>query len=251
MKHFDITMTATLRPELIRKTLESFNKYLFGKYVDKARLIINIDMIGSDDPKTSRQEIRQLLSEQSYRGFKLRESYEPNFPTAWQWCMGQTESEYIFNLEEDWELLYPMGFEQMVRIMDTDPTLAHLRLSQFRSTERSLKAWQNHAYWNGRFFEYRDGMKQVDGWCGHPSINRKSFLDRAISYMDPTKNPEKQIKGRQSIEMQNLIHCHDFGIFHFQDHGPAIKDLGRDWMTAHGYRKAGNKAWFENWEVVR
>lgn len=241
-------MTATLRPELIQKTFHTFNKYLFGKHANKGRLIINIDLVGADDIDYTRIQIWNILKKLPFGQRIVRISPEPNFANAFYWCMNQLQYEYVFHLEEDWQLLCPIGFEQMISIMNENPSIAHLRLSQFKSNSKCIKAWQNHAYWNGYFFEYDDKIKQVDGWAGHPSINRTSFMKRVNKIIDPHNNPEKQIKGSCSKRMFDLIQEHRFGIYHFQNHEPAIKDTGRQWMIDNNYRKAGNKAWFTNWE---
>lgn len=250
MKTFDITCTATLRPELLKKTLESFNKNLFGKHAEKGRLIINIDMIGNDDPYFAKVQIFNILKKMPYRQKIYNICDEPNFAKAFCWTMSHLspQNEYVFNLEEDWELMIPIGFENMMKIMDKYKDLAHLRLSQFKSEENHIKAWQNFARWNGEFYEYLDeDAKSIDGWAGHPSLNRSAFMKAALKLINPRINPEKQISGSR---MESLFAVSRFGIFHYRDHGPSIKDLGREWMVKHGYIKADNKAWFTQWERV-
>lgn len=241
-------MTATLRPELIQKTFYSFNKYLFGKHIEKGRLIINIDMVGTDDLDFERIKVFNIIKKLPFKQKTVKITPQPNFANAFFWCMSQVKNKYVFHLEEDWELLCPIDLERMVEIMDNYSPIAHLRLSQFKSNERHLKAWQNHAYWNGYFFEYDDKVKQIDGWAGHPSLNRTDFMKKVCDIVNPNSNPEKQIKGSCSKEMFDLIQDHRFGIYHYQNSDPAIKDLGRQWMIDNGYRKAGNKAWFVQWE---
>lgn len=251
MKEFDITMTATLRPELIEKTLDSFNKYLFKKHIHKARLIINVDLISPSNSLTILQNIKDTILCCQFKEIKVNVNNNPHFARAFIWCMNQVQSKYFFHLEEDWELLCDIDFEHMIDIMKQNKTLAHLRLSQFKSTSNHIKAWQNFAYWNGQFFEYDDKTKFVDGWSGHPSLNRTSFMKKVLNIINPNNNPEKQIKGSCSKEMFDLISDHRFGIYHYQNYTPAIKDLGRNWMIENGYRKAGNKAWFVKWEKVK
>lgn len=248
MKDFDITMTATLRPDLIFKTLTSFHRYLFGSHLKNARLIINIDMVGSTTPESAVNRIIDIIHQFPFRATTIQTCPKSNFAHAWQWCMDQIKSEYFFHLEDDWELIIPMDFGQMMQLMDWNPSLVHLRLSQFKSTEKSLKAWSHHAYRNNQFFEYDDSIKQVDGWAGHPSLNRRDFVNMARALMDIDVNPEKQIKGSWNPKMHDLIQGHRFGIYHPPNTDPAIRDMGRPWMIENGYRKAGSKAWFTQWE---
>jgi hypothetical protein len=41
-----------------------------------------------------------------------------------------------------------------------------------------------------------------------------------------------------------------YGVFAEQNQPPVIRDIGRKWMIENGYRKAGNKAFFTQWEEI-
>lgn len=248
----DITCTATLRPELLERTLTSHIKNLFGEsYIKYFRLIINIDLIGHDETDSDRDyrlnKIFDLLQSIKFRDLKINVSESPSFANAWFWVMGKVESDLFFNLEEDWELAIPINFQKMKMLMTSDESLVHLRLSQFKSEDQSLKNWNKFLFWNGAYFQVKDEEKGSIGWCGHPSLNSTLFIKQCMKYMRPDINPEKQIKHHYD-GIRQLIEKSRFGSFHPRNTEPAEIDIGRNWMIEKGFAKAGNKAFFDTWE---
>ncbi len=252
MNPFDITCTATLRPELLEKTLNTFHEKLFKHHIEKARLIINVDMTGADEDHKDLElvEIMQITDSLPFSSTVLRVGEEPHFPTAFIWCMEQVEAPLVFHLEEDWELKRDIDFETMVHLFDRYKNLAHLRLSYTPSEKLSLKQWNRWIDWNGRFYEVSKEERCTIGWAGHPSLNRTKFMKDCLKHIDPRYNPEKQIKGSRNKEhpMNKIINDCRFGVYQLPNKPESIKDIGRKWMVENGYRKKGNKSWFINWE---
>lgn len=246
---FDVTMTATLRPELIKKTLDSHIKYLFATAA-AARLIVNVDLAGAEN-RYMNQRLRDTLDviySYPWRDVVLRIGVEPFFPAAFFWCFDQVLHKYVFHLEEDWEMLQDIDFDKMFELMEEEDDLVHLRLSEFVSTEKTLKCWNKYTYWNGDYFEVAQDDKGVIGWCGHPSLNRSSFMRPVLAMADRKRNPEKQIKGRRyNHPINDFIGESKFGVFSPQNSGKTVLDIGRAWMVEHGWVKAGNKSYFTNW----
>lgn len=247
---FDITCTATLRPDLLDRTLSSFTKNLFRERIACARLIINIDYAGVEEEQYPDKLLKIISVVNDYPFYEVVPRYctKPHFPTAFCWCMDQIKNKYFFHLEEDWELLFPIDFDAMWNLFDRHGDLAHLRLSKFASEEFRCKNWNKFLVWNGEFFEVQFDEKLVIGWAGHPSLNRSSFVQECLPYINRMVNPEKQIKGKIHPCITQSINAHRFGSFHPQNKEPSIKDTGRKWMMENGYKKKGNKAWFVNWE---
>jgi len=244
---FDIMMTATLRPDLIKRTFDSFIKNLFGDAITNAKLIMNIDMVGSKTPDKTFHEILNYLETIPFYIKNISVSQTPSFSKAFCRCLGQLSSPYTFNLEEDWEMVKPLSFSNMIDLFKQDNDLVHLRLSSFKSTgESTMKVWNKHIKWNGAFFEIPENLRGTIGWAGHPSLNKTSFLLYFAAILRPDSNPEKQIKGNYIQILKS-----NFGVF--QPKGPCppiIQDIGRKWMTDNGYQKKGIKAFFTEWEKI-
>lgn len=253
MRPFDITMTATLRPELIKITLDSHIENLFGDEIKKARLIVNVDMAGATENKDEvLHEVLGVLFSYPFRDVSLRVGTQPHFPTAFFWCWDQATAEYVFHLEEDWQMVQPLRIDDMQALMDDDRGLVHLRLSQFKSGELHCKNWNKFTHWNGDYFFVHSQDKGIIGWAGHPSLNRLSFMRNVLQYADRSANPEKQIKGRKyQHPINDFFEQSRFGVFTPQNCEPVVVDIGRQWMVDHGWAKAGNKAFFTNWQKVR
>lgn len=244
MDKFDITCTATLRPEILKRTFDSFHKNLFRDHIKKAKLILNIDLIGRQKRIDAEDEIFRYLDKLPFDNIVIRTAGDPSFSRAFCWCMGQISNPLTFNLEEDWDLLYPADFEKMVDLFKCNPTLVHLRLSSFPSYgEKTMKVWNKRVVWNDSFFEVERSLRGTIGWAGHPSLNKTAFLLAFRAKMDCEKNPEKQIKGPHKAILNSR-----FGVFQPYKSPALIKDIGREWMAANGFRKQGTKAFFTKWE---
>jgi len=240
----DVTMTATWRPELIDRTLESFFENLFSGFSGDLRLVINIDPVGSENNRY--KDVIRVCSKY-FKEIKATRPSRAFFPKAFLTVWNLARAPYLFHLEEDWLLKRKLDFNEMIEIMEDNITLAHLRLSKFRSTSEHLKNWKHFFLWNGKFFECPQADKGAAGWCGHPSLNRTAFAKGAIARIDPVHNPEKQIKGRW---MGDYLNQWRFGIYHPQEAPPCLEDIGRKWMEENGWRKSGNPQHFTCWEKI-
>lgn len=250
MDPFDIMTTATLRPELLKRTFDSFIENLFGDDIKKASLCLNIDKAGADPKEHAKKidEILDYIGELPFKDLIINIPVSPpSFSRAFYWCLGQIGTgQLTFNLEEDWELTRKIDFRGMVQAFKEDTTLAHLRLSSFNSPEKhQLKTWNKFCKWNGKYYEVPKHLRGTIGWAGHPSLNRTSFMMCCATTIDPERNPEKQIKGQLPQILKSR-----FGVWQEQEETASIRDLGRSWMVKNGYQKSGNKAFFTNWEKV-
>jgi len=128
----DITMTTTLRPGIIDRTLKTFCENLFTK-PDDYRLIFNIDLVGENiDP----MEVVKVCNSY-FSNIKYKISKEPHFGKAFKWCWEQTRTEYVFHMNEDWELLLYVDINHMLDIMkrnESNPTLSEIFLKIFEGT---------------------------------------------------------------------------------------------------------------------
>ena len=239
----DITITATQRSEVLERTLASFKSNLFNNA--DARMIINIDPVGPDNGFANTLTVAKKYFPVQY----IRTPETPSFSKAFIWTWRQTCSEFVFHLEDDWELMRPVSLKRMIEIIKNNPDLAVLRLPFKPSGKTSMKNWRYFFPWNGEFFECPETLKREVGFCGHPSLIRGKFVDNIVKYLDETKNPEKQFH-HGPPELMKEIDRWRFGVFANQNQQPAIRDIGRKWMIKHNYKKAGSKAFFTQWEKL-
>ena len=245
----DVTITATMRSYIFRQTVSSFKKYLFKDDLFKGKppsVIINIDPVGPDpDVRFVLSVVRQYLS----RIVFIRVPGEPSFPKAFKWVWSQTEADFVFHLEDDWELLRPIDLGRMIEVMKSKPDLAALRLPWKATQADSMKNWRYFFPWNGEFFECPTELKRAVGFCGHPSLIRGEFVRNTVKLLDPTRNPEKQFHHGDPALLEEVDKWR-YGVFARPNEPSAIRDIGRKWMVANGWRKAGSKAFFTTWEKI-
>jgi hypothetical protein len=239
----EVTITATNRINILYKTISSFMENLLFRCDVEA--IANIDNVGEKGSKEALAKTVEL-----FMPVKMtRRSFKPNFSEAFAFCWNSVEADWVFHLEDDWELLERVEIREMIEILKEEKDLALLRLPQFRSTEDKMKNWDKFFPWNGKYFECPDDLRQAVGFCGHPSLIKGEFVKKCAPLLDPTMNPEKQFHGDNPKLVEEVMKWR-YGVFGKPNSPAYIRDLGRQWMVDNGLRKKGNKAWFTEWEKI-
>jgi len=241
----DITITAVRRPELLSKTLESFKRLLFKDKVE-TQVILNVDPVGN-------AENSEIVFETALRYFPevtWRNSPVSNFAKAFRWVWENTTSDLVFHLEDDWELIREVDFEELVGILNRHDDLASIRLPAFYSGAESMKNWNKFFPWNGEFYECPKDLVRAVGFCGHPSLIRGEFVRNTAKFLNVNSNPEKQFHYVNGDIVREVLKWR-FGVFGKPLKPPYIRDIGRRWMVQNGFRKSGNKAFFMVWEGAK
>jgi len=223
----DITMTATIRPLIIYKTLQSFTQnMLFDK--NMYRLIINIDPIGEN---VSREEVLKM----TYNFFNQEQviyNYPetPGFTKAVQWCWSKSNSKYVFHLEDDWTLLSKVRITEMIEILNDHSNLSSLRLNKIHNSKSKQAIDQGFIYWPKIAL--------------NPTLFKGDFVQSAAPLMDIDRNPEKQLR-KGKTEIGKFVEKWNHGIYVMDGFARKVEDIGRDWMEGTKYTK---KTGFLNWE---
>lgn len=238
----DILMTAVRRPEVIKKTLASFADAL-DNYAAH-RLIINIDPVGGSHFELT--EVFQICKS-FFKEFLFRSPSTPSFPKAFQHCWEKSESDIVFMLEDDWELIQNIDVQSILDTLNSEPDLALLRLPMFQSTENQMKNWNKFFPWNGKYFECPDDQRGGVGFCGHPSFIKKEFIRNSLPFLSKDLNPEKQFHSRGSKLLDEVMKW-SYGVWGKPNSPPTIIDIGRPWIAKTKWQKSGNKAHFTKWE---
>ena len=134
MRKIDITMTATLRPKLIKQTLESFQENLFYDNPERYRLLINVDPVGED---CGIKEILEMASKM-FSTSEVIIPLEPSFPKAVIRTWECSTSEFCFHLEDDWLLNRRVDINHMINILDQNRHLACLRMYKNNISNKSI-----------------------------------------------------------------------------------------------------------------
>jgi len=209
---------------------------------------MNIDPVGKPDVS-----VEHIVATANACGFDNVITHSPpvaSFPKAFKWVLLCSESDFVFYLEDDWKLTRPVALPHLIRLMKDFPKLASIRLAAFHANPDNMKNWN-------KFFPYDPGtglylcpeeLRLGVGFCGHPCLIRGEFIDRTVPHLDVRKNPEKQFHNGGPKPITDEVVKWDYGVYSKPSSPPLVVDIGRKWMVKNKFRKAGNKAFFVNWE---
>ena len=240
----DVTITATLRPELFRRTLDSFFENCFRDW--PVRAVMNVDPVGGHPSAVD--EMSKLCRKYFPESFVIL-SDKPHFGRAFYkvWSMAGTDAPFVFHLEDDWELVRPVSLMHMVELFSVNEALSILRLPQNKAPMTGdYKDWNLLYPFNGQFYEVPANLRGTIGFCGHPSLIRTSFVRRGLAFLDRELNPEKQLKGIDAARRHWLQSCR-LGVFTKPGNDRAIVDIGRKWRQDQKIVKVGPEAVFTTW----
>jgi len=245
-RDIDVTMTACLRCAILEQTLGSFFKYLKGFKSLCPRLIINIDPVGPDNYTDVLGVCRQYFDK-----IVSRVSDNCSFSYAFKWVWGQVEAPFVLHLEDDWVLTKNVSVTELLDTLEEEQDLMILRLAAFAAGPKYMKNWNKFFPYDGNIYRCPSDLKGGLAFCGHPSVIKKSFIEFMAPLLDPTRNPEKQIKHNApkiGKILRPFLNKYEYGVYSKPDNDPLVIDIGRQWMIANGYSKKGSKAFFTEWE---
>ena len=222
----DFTTTAMSRPLIVDRTYSSFSKNLQGIDLKNCRLFINIDPL---PPHMKRKEViavaRKYFKEVHYNLPKVA-----NFTAAVNWIWSNASSEFIFHLEDDWELVRPVSVSKLMNYFQKNDQLLQIILRAYR-------------------YRYRT--------CAlSPSIIHRKMYSAVGGNLNIKVNPEAQLRGKKfgikmpsrgSISHKTLIVVYPEKIKRI-----ILRDIGRKWINKTKYKKGGGarkKARFITWET--
>ena len=230
MIKLDITMTATLRPEIISKTLNSIKTHIVGKDVEP-RLIVNIDPIGE---QIRQKDILKVI-EKNFSNVIYNFPKEPSFAKAVRWVWQQSESDFIFHIEDDWIFSKKILVSNMINILNKYRELSSLRLCKYRIPNCDVfKMFDSKWRYNNDGFYVSDDWRRQFGL--NPILIRRKFLDEVLPRMVDNVNPEKQFRESQEY-MRDIIKKWKYAIYAQPGWSAVAIDIGRRWEGKKLYSK--------------
>jgi hypothetical protein len=121
----DFTTTAMRRPEILRKTYESFSTNLKGIDFSESTLYINIEPLPEEIPASEVVKV----AESFFGHVIVCESKKCNFTAAVKWCWKNTTRNYVFHLEDDWILLSRLKVGQLIKRLN--PPIVQVALKAY------------------------------------------------------------------------------------------------------------------------
>lgn len=219
--NISITITSTVRPSILYRTLNSFNSNLNDFSFKKQNALINIDPI--PQYKNFKQKITKItdLCNFFFQKTLINTPKTPNFPLAIKWLWQNTNTDYILHLEDDWTLIEKISMIEIEKIFKNNNLLKIIRLRPAIHTK----------------------TPKID-CCQYglsPCIIRKQFYSEMAKKINIKHDPEWQIRQSQSIKIQQEeVMCYPDNI--------VCVDIGEEWRRKHKIRKPSKKKKFITWE---
>lgn len=235
MDMIDITMTATLRPEIFLETIHGIQKNIIGgkNNNDRYRLILNIDPIGEKIPPKNMIKI----ANKHFTNVVYNIAKTPSFCNAVKWVWSQVTADYIFHIEDDWRFMQHIDVDDMIRILKKYKDLSSLRLYK-HNTPKTNRMKTFACVWDYNkdgFYIARDWRKQFGL---NPILIKKEFIDMALPKMVDKVNPEKQFRSSQKY-MVNVIKRWKYGLYCKPGDKRCVDDNGRRWLRKQNLKKNG------------
>jgi hypothetical protein len=244
MEKIDITMTATLRFQIVEQTLVSIIDKIVQGQNDRYRLIINIDNAGEN---IKQKEIVKI-AEKYFNNIIFNCPEMPSFPKAVKWVWGQATANYIFHIEDDWNITRKIDVDDMISILNKYDKLSSLRLSKYRTPNKDVV---EHAWVGCWDYIKEDGFYLCRNWENvlslNPNMFKRRFIEEAIPKMVSDVDPEKQFRDTQKY-MRDVIKNWKYGIYSKPGDPPSIIDCGKVWRST--YRLKKGKQFFITWEKL-
>jgi len=187
---------ALCRPELIEKTYNSWTNKMKGVNYKKTTLFIDIAPIPEEDAH-KREEVLKIAK--SYFGNVIYNlPSERNFPKAMDWCWSSASSDFLFHLEDDWELNREFHINDIFYIMDKKPYIQQISIRHldhdWRGITFSPGLLKKHYYktFAGKFIHNQD-KKVYMSYQGNPeAFMRQIQWDVGITFENVILYPEQQ-----------------------------------------------------------
>lgn len=202
--------TAMPRPEILEATYKSFSANLKGIDLSEQKLLLNIDPVSSKD-LDSRIEMTKDVAGKYFGDVEVRVPDEPNFTAAVDWCWTTADTEFVFHLEDDWELRQEVDVQEAIEKMRTGG-LKHTIL---------------------RAYSYNYQKMALS-----PNITHRDYYKRFAGDFIQSINPEIQLR-KPFVKKEEIMVIGS---------KPIVFDLGRQWIKGEPFKKPKNKGNFTKWE---
>lgn len=214
----DVTIPATLRPELLERTLCGFVSRVRTSM--QPRAIINIDKV----PAGNLDKISDIITVVE-KYIPLRAVFVAEFPSfaaAVRRVWRGSSAPFVFHLEDDWRFLRDIDLDWCVRVLSSGLSdyIRFSKRARFKISER-------------------DKVSLL------PSLWRGDCVRKLSAVMTNTQDPEKQLRpgqGNEALDVLLPVRILDY------PGGQCVEDTGRAWRDDRGIQKwdknsNGNIVW--------
>jgi len=234
----DIAITATVRPKLLERTFETFYNKCFNDYCYKIKnsnlhIVINVDPVG--DTKNFKQHHMIDICHKYSNNVTYNTPKKANFAKAVKWVWYNCVNDYVFHLEDDWELNRNTDLIKIINLMDNNEDLAAIKLFKKRYPEEIpyIMFDSDYDYDNDELFIAKNSGTQFGL---NPTLIKRSFLQEALPLMSDDLNPEKQFRQKNPV-MKDFVLKYKYGMYGVPGDEALVKDIGTVWRNKRNIEK--------------
>lgn len=237
IEQVDVCIVAGRRPDLLERTLTSFDARLFRNF-QIVGVYANIDPVfgDSDDHLATSEVIRSF-----FPTAEIREPEQANFCAAVQSNWARTKSEFLIHIEDDWILNSEITPELLIDF--ADPSIAQI------SFNMKTKNWRPE---HGDFHYIKKKSPDTGAFTfglpafgTSPSFLRGAFARKSAHLFDTAFDPEKQFFCGANAVLETFASQYRVKMFSRPDMH-IVTDIGRQWRDQRGIAKTilnGTSIW--------
>lgn len=226
----DLTLVSGRRPDLLARTLESFEANLFQNF-RISQVFVNIDPFGGD--QADQRACREIVL-RHFPAASITEPKAASFGQAVKALWSQVNADYVFHLEDDWIVLEPITPERVFPL--------------FEENVRAVSLMASDKNWNGRSL-FQIGFRRVrflgitlrktpfNIFSTSPGFLDGIFARQSAILMNPNFDPEKQFYSGQNPALSEFAAPYRSRFMFGEEDLNVVRDIGRDWREKHGVEK--------------
>lgn len=236
MFDLDITMTASLRKEIVDETLSSLKENL----ICNGNLILIIDIAPIGDLKQKQNDVLNVCNKYIENGFLrdvIARIINPSLQAdAQKWVWDQSQSPYILQWEDDWVLLKKINIENILKHFNTpSDKLNKLGIIYLDRAEKPIKTYKNY---QGRFKKFDNSLwLRIAGKSlgGPPALIKRKYMRKVCTFILPNECLDITT---QKPDVQAFLNKWDHGVYLGEDGGgELVKDIGKAWLKSKGMKR--------------
>jgi hypothetical protein len=230
MPTYDLCIVSGRRPDLIERTLASFQEQVFRHFALR-RVLVNIDPFCGTEQDGD--EVARIVT----RFFPAAELFRPeqaSFGAAVRRLWQATSADIVLHLEDDWIALEP------ITPADVEGRLAGRVAALTLMTAE--KHWSGGSPYQTRRKKYRIAgvpvwSRRVSRFSTSPCFLSGPFARTCAGMMDARLDPEKQFYDAVNAPLERFSEGWD-ALFLVGKRAPnVIEDIGRDWREQRSISK--------------
>lgn len=223
----DVTTIATLRPDILDRTLASIRRYVRSHHI--FFLILDIAPVGENG--FCQQDVYDV-AKTHFGLIRCRmETVSPQ-AEAQKWVWSKAVTKFVLQWEDDWEALSVVDLDRdVLPKFDANPRLAMVFFDRHGKSVRDYPGYHGMFKQAGNRYFMRVKHKNFGG---PPALIRQSFIRAALPLL---KDDECLDVTCERQDAQEFLRQWDFGVLTAEDNNGLVRDIGKAWMKKNGFKK--------------